>query len=126
MDDKKRNVPYPRENDRLLELERHCPPRVRSLEGVAATLVRLQNVVAGGGSDDGQRKRGEQRKRRAETEEKEREIWGGQLRGWTLESIQGEQAESGWVGVRKAENLRPPSEFLQDLVVSHAGKHTRG
>lgn len=99
MDDKKRNVPYPRENDRLLELERHCPPRVRSLEGVAATLVRLQNVVAGGGSDDGQRKRGgeqrRRRRRRAETEEKEREIWGGggQLRGWTLESIQGESRQ---------------------------------
>lgn len=74
--------------------------------GCRPPLVRLQNVVAGGGSDDGQRKRGPGEEDR---DGGKRARGGGQLRGWTLESIQGEPASGGWRrGGWKAENLRPP------------------
>lgn len=65
--------------------------------------------------------RGGQRRRR-----KKSERYGGQLRGWTLESIQGEPARGRSEGVSRVEGreFTPATEFLQDLV-SHELTHQR-
>lgn len=57
-------------------------------------------------------------------EEKEREIWGGsQLRGWTLESTQGEPKRlDGRGDQERGREFTPASEFLQDLI-SYARTH---